>query len=205
MEIDNLYKSDDKFIYDIPTNISDFTMIIKRQSSRLRLLKEENGDETKVCYNLGKLIVLDENNGNCLTITDSFELDYNMPEKDTKSYMVLYSTDKTQGIDIDSIKTSDEEKKEDDEPKEEEDKDNEEETGDEEEEEENDDYDDNEEKTDKKDNKGTSWVVILIIVVVILVIIAIVALIVVKNVRKQVTSEDIEKNFKQSSESQVMT
>ena len=203
LEIDNLYKSDDKFIYDIPTNISDFTMIIKRQSSRLRLLKEENGDETKVCYNLGKLIVLDENNGNCLTITDSFELGYNMPEKDTKSYMVLYSTDKTQGIDIDSIKTSDEEKKEDDEPKEEEDKDNEEETGDEEEE--NDDYDDNEEKTDKKDNKGTSWVVILIIVVVILVIIAIVALIVVKNVRKQVTSEDIEKNFKQSSESQVMT
>ena len=85
MEIYNLYKSDEKFIYDIPTNISDFTMIIKRQSSRLRLLKEENGDETKVCYNLGKLIVLDENNGNCLTITDSFELDYNMPEKGTKS------------------------------------------------------------------------------------------------------------------------
>ena len=119
----------------------------------------------EICYNIGKLIILDNNIGNCITIKD--KLEYNIPDKNTKSYMVLYSKDNKQKIYVESIKND-------------------------------------EKKNDKKDKKGVSWVVILIIIIVILLSVGIVVFIIMNKKKKQVTSEDIEKNFKKSSSPQII-
>ena len=163
--INNLYKIEDKYIYDLPTGISHFSIFIKKKSSKLRLLKEENEEEMEICYNIGELIILDNNIGNCITIKD--KLEYNIPDKNTKSYMVLYSKDNNQKIYVESIKND-------------------------------------EKKNDKKDKKGVSWVVILIIIIVILLSVGIVVFIIMNKKKKQVTSEDIEKNFKKSSSPQII-
>lgn len=170
-EKENIYKLDDKYIYDIPTNVLNFTIIIKRQKSNLRLLKEENEEEIEVCYYIGEFIILDDNVEECFKMADNYEFKYTKPENDSKLYMIFYSKDKNKQIYVESLEAY---------------------TGNNENNE-----GENSEKKNKNDKKGVSWVVVLLIILLIIVVIALIILIIIRKTKKTVTSEDIEKNIKE--------
>ena len=171
-EKENIYKLEDKYIYDIPTNVLNFTIIIKRQKSNLRLLKEENEEEEiEVCYYIGESIILDDNVEKCFKMVDNYEFKYGKPENDSKLYMTFYSKDKNKQIYVESLKTYTD--------------DNENNEG------------GNNDKKNKNDKKGVSWVVVLLIILLIIVAIALIILIIIRKTKKTITSEDIEKNIKE--------
>ena len=162
---DNLYKIDDKFVYEVSENVSNITFIITKGSSkRLRLLLTE-GDEMEICYNEAEIILLDKNEINCFMLKDKYELDYQPAKTGPKSYLVFYPMVDNQAFTISSINKN------------------------------NDNNGGEEKKKDNDESGGgIKWYVILIIILIILIIIVLIVLVVLKMVKKPVTSEEIEKN-----------
>ena len=101
-EVNNLYKIDNTFIYDIPDFTVDVTFYITRKS-RLRAL-EESG--IKVCYNAGSVLLLDKNNLNCFYVDNEYQFKYIVPKdrkEGARSYVVIYPSDPNQQIDVKKV------------------------------------------------------------------------------------------------------
>ena len=109
----NLYKYEGKYIYNYnPKNIYSVRFAFKRESSNLRLLKEEN-DDVKICYNAAKMIILEEKGNNCFNLKEDNFLEYKGDyDNDNESYLTFYSNagneafsfqqiDETKRIDLD--------------------------------------------------------------------------------------------------------
>lgn len=101
-EINNLYKVDDKFIYQIPDAALNVTIYIKPKRSRLRRL-EETQKGIKVCYNVANLVLLDKNEANCIDMVDKAQIEYAKPENSQKTYIVVYPLDDNQEIEIERV------------------------------------------------------------------------------------------------------
>ena len=212
--IDNLYRVDNKYIYDIPDKAINVTLYIKSANSRLRLLKEE---EIEICFNVADFILFEKNKGNCFIMRNStYELNYTVPdtrENGNKSFIVLYPMDDNQHFDIEKVEPfidedkKDEDKKDegkDDEGKDDEgkdDKDKDDEKGDKE-----DDKNNNNGNNNNNENKdgGSNWIIIAIIVVLSITLLIIIVFIIFKLVNKRVTSEDIEKDVKQEKPMEII-
>lgn len=166
---DNLYKIDNKYVYEIPDKAVNVTFYIKRLKSTLRRLAEDTGME--LCYNVANQPVLDENSGNCFNVEDEYQFKYDVPKDDSKMYMVMYPTDSNEKYSVEKVEpfiNEDGRESEETEPN----------TGDEEEE-------------------GTSgWVIALIIIIILIVLILIAVLVFLFLRKKRVTSNDIEKDNK---------
>ena len=109
----NLYKYEGKYIYNYnPKKLYSVRFDFKSESSKLRLLKEEN-DDVKICYNVAKMIILEEKGNNCFNLKDKKILEYKDDyDNDNESYLTFYSNagneafsfqqiDETKRIDLD--------------------------------------------------------------------------------------------------------
>lgn len=101
-EINNLYKLDDKFIYQIPDAALNVTLYIKPKRSRLRRL-EETQKGIKVCYNVANTVLLDKNDANCVYMEDKAQIEYAKPENSPKTYLVVYPYEDNQEIEIERV------------------------------------------------------------------------------------------------------
>ena len=167
---DNLYKLDNKYIYEIPDKCVNVTFYIKRLKSTLRLLAEDKGME--MCYNGGNQPILDETSGNCFNVQDDYQFKYDVPNDNSKQYLVMYPTDSNEKYTIEKVEPFINEDGRESENTE-------------------------EEKTGDEDNEGTSgWVIALIIIIILIVLILIGVFIFIFMRKKRVTSDDIEKDNK---------
>ena len=169
---DNLYKIDNKFVYEIPDKAVNVTFYIKRLKSTLRLLAEDKGME--MCYNAGNQPVLDETSGNCFNVKDDYQFKYDVPNDDSKQYLVMYPTDNNEKYTIEKVEPfiSDDGREA---------EESQEDTG------------------EGEDDEGTSgWVIALIIIIILIVLILIGVFIFICMRKKRVTSDDIEKDNKSS-------
>ena len=167
---DNLYKIDNKFVYEIPDKAVNVTFYIKRLKSTLRLLAEDKGME--MCYNAGNQPVLDETSGNCFNVKDDYQFKYDVPNDDSKQYLVMYPTDNNEKYTIEKVEPfiSDDGREA---------EESQEDTG------------------EGEDDEGTSgWVIALIIIIILIVLILIGVFIFIFMRKKRVTSDDIEKDNK---------
>ena len=106
--LENLYKYEDKYIYNYnPNNINKVEIIFKPKSNNLRLLKEENSDNSdiKICYNIGNMIILEENGYNCFILENSYTLDYKF-EFGYNVYLTFYSNNNSKEFVIEQINES---------------------------------------------------------------------------------------------------
>jgi hypothetical protein len=177
-QLKDLYKLDNKFIYDIPEKAINVTLYITRKSSNLRLLENEN--TILICYTVSNLILLDKIKGNCFDLENNYELKYTVPEdreEDTKSYIVLYPFDDEQEINVERINPVLKD----------------------------DGTNNNENNNPKKDEDGgLSWIVILIIILLILILIGVGVFIFIRWRKKGLSSEEIEKTVKQETPMQII-
>ena len=167
---DNLYKIDNKFVYEIPDKAVNVTFYIKRLKSTLRLLAEDKGME--MCYNAGNQPVLDETSGNCFNVKDDYKFKYDVPNDDNKQYLVMYPTDNNEKYTIEKVEPfiSDDGREA---------EESQEDTG------------------EGEEDEGTSgWVIALIIIIILIVLILIGVFIFICMRKKRVTSDDIEKDNK---------
>ena len=167
---DNLYKIDNKFVYEIPDKAVNVTFYIKRLKSTLRLLAEDKGME--MCYNAGNQPVLDETSGNCFNVKDDYQFKYDVPNDDSKQYLVMYPTDNNEKYTIEKVEPfiSDDGREA---------EESQEDTG------------------EGEEDEGTSgWVIALIIIIILIVLILIGVFIFICMRKKRVTSDDIEKDNK---------
>ena len=173
-EINDLYKYEEEFIYNIQPKTKNITFVIIRNKPGSRLLLEEEGNEKeiKICYNVANIVLLEKNEGNCFYVKDRYEFVYTVPEGGEEDYLVFYPIEENEQFDIIQI-----------EPSFEGDKDSDKNNGD-------------DKEKGKKKKKGVSGFVIFLIVLLVLIIIAVIVLLVIKYTKKTVTSEDIEKNIK---------
>ena len=91
--LSNLYKTEGKYIYDYnPNNIKKVIFFINRKYSKLRLLKEEYSNTSKIdiCYNVANMVILDENGDNCITIESNSYIEYSS-EFSSEIYLTIYS------------------------------------------------------------------------------------------------------------------
>jgi len=178
--IDNLYRVDNKYIYDIPDKAINVTLYIKSANSRLRLLKEE---EIEICYNVADFVLFEKNKGNCFIMRDGiYELNYIVPdtrENGNKSFIVLYPMDDNQHFDIEKVEPFiiDDEK--------------------------------GDKEDDKNNNNGnkdgeSNWFIFAIIIVLSITLLIIIIFIIFKLVNKRVTSEDIERDVKQEKPMEII-
>jgi len=177
-QLKDLYKLDNKFIYDIPEKAINVTLYITRKSSNLRLLENEN--TILICYTVSNLILLDKIKGNCFDLENNYELKYTVPEdrkEDTKSYIVLYPFDDEQEINVERINPVLK-----------------------------DDGTNNNGNTSpkKEEDGGLSWIVILIIILLILILIGVGVFIFIRWRKKGLSSEEIEKTVKQETPMQII-
>lgn len=187
-KIDNLYKFNKKYIYDIPNKAKNVTLYLKNKSSRLRLLLEEGGDtnEKKICYNAAGFIILDENDVNCFNMKEDSEINYIVPENrenDTKAYLVVYPADNNQEINIDKVESFIDEESGDNEHEGDNDKDN---------------------KTPTSGNEGVKWYWVVIIIVAILLVILLIVCIIAKIKKKRLSSKDIEKDVNRTKSLEII-
>ena len=177
-QLKDLYKIDNKFIYDIPEKAINVTLYITRKSSNLRLLENENA--ILICYTVSNLILLDKIKGNCFDLENNYELKYTVPEdreEDTKSYIVLYPFDDEQEINVERINPVLKD----------------------------DGTNNNENNNPKTDEDGgLSWIVILIIILLILILIGVGVFIFIRWRKKGLSSEEIEKTVKQETPMQII-
>ena len=177
-QLKDLYKLDNKFIYDIPEKAINVTLYITRKSSNLRLLESEN--TILICYTVSNLILLDKIKGNCFDLENNYELKYTVPEdreEDTKSYIVLYPFDDEQEINVERINPVLKD----------------------------DGTNNNENSSPKKEEDGgLSWIVILIIILLILILIGVGVFIFIRWRKKGLSSEEIEKTVKQETPMQII-
>ena len=173
-KIENLYETNNKFIYQIPDKALNVTINIERVLSSLRLLIEENDNGIEICYNAANIVILDKNNNNCFYVKKNYNLTYTVPQKEegnTISYIVLYSKDEDQKFSVKSadpyIEGGDDDNK---------------------------DNKGNNDENDKKEN-GKNVILIAIIIIAVLIILIIIIVIVIKVRKKGVTSEEIEKEI----------
>ena len=167
---DNLYKIDNKFVYEIPDKAVNVTFYIKRLKSTLRLLAEDKGME--MCYNAGNQPVLDETSGNCFNVKDDYQFKYDVPNDDSKQYLVMYPTDNNEKYTIEKVEPfiSDDGREA---------EESQEDTG------------------EGEEDEGTSgWVIALIIIIILIVLILIGVFIFICMRKKRVTSDAIEKDNK---------
>ena len=171
-KIENLYETNNKFIYQIPNKASNVTIYIERVFSSLRLLIEENDNGIEICYNAANVVILDKNNNNCFYVKNNYNLTYTVPQKEegnTISYIVLYSKDENQKFSVKSaepyIEGGDEDNK------------------------------GNNGENDKKENGINGIILIAIIIIAALIILIIIIVIVIKVRNKGVTSDEIEKEI----------
>lgn len=166
---DNLYKIDNKFVYEIPDKAVNVTFYIKRLKSTLRLLAEDQGME--MCYNAGNQPILDETSGNCFNVKDDYQFKYDVPNDGSKQYLTMYPTDNNEKYTIEKVEPFlSEDGRE---------------------------NDSEEEKPAEEDDEGTSgWVIALIIIIILIILILIGVFIFICMRKKRVTSDDIEKDNK---------
>jgi len=100
------------FIIIIQKKLYSVRFEFKSESSKLRLLKEEN-DDVKICYNVAKMIILEEKGNNCFNLKEDNFLEYKGDyDNDNESYLTFYSNagneafsfqqiDETKRIDLD--------------------------------------------------------------------------------------------------------
>ena len=91
--LQNLYKIEGKYIYNYnPKNIKNVTFHMKRTNSSLRILKEENSEHSgiNICYNIAKMIILEENQNNCFILKDTYEFKYDS-DFAYETYLTFYS------------------------------------------------------------------------------------------------------------------
>ena len=92
-DLQNLYKIEGKYIYDYnPKSIRRVTFHIKRANSALRILKGENSEDSgiNICYNIAKMIILEENQNNCFILKDTYDFEYDSIFN-YETYLTFYS------------------------------------------------------------------------------------------------------------------
>ena len=169
-EIKDLYVIDDKFIYDVPEKVISIIFTIKRVSPNLRMLLTED-EEIEVCYNEADIVLLEKNGFNCFNLKDSYELTYTPADPNKNLYLVFYPKIDNKKFNVSQVFVTSENEGNDGE---------------------------NEKKDDKKKESGLKWYVILLIILVVLIVLVLVVLIILKKTKKTVTSNDIEKDNKQT-------
>ena len=110
--LSNLYKTEGKYIYDYnPNNIKKVIFFINRKYSKLRLLKEEYSNTSKIdiCYNVGNMVILDENGDNCITLESNSDIEYSS-EFSSEIYLTIYSKSGVDSFTIYKIQESEIEK-----------------------------------------------------------------------------------------------
>ena len=165
-DINSLYKSDDFYIYVVEKNVASVTFTL-RTSSRLRLLLQEGN--LNVCYNVGKMILLEKNEANCASLTSS-KLVYDNQLYGTESYIVLFPAEGSPSFSVIKVETSMKG---------------------------NDGGENDEEDGGSKKKGGLHWAVILVIIILVIAIVILAVLIFIKMRKKTVTSEDIEGDIKE--------
>ena len=103
----NLYKIDGKYVYDYnPKRIFNVTFHIKRTYSEFRMLKEVNSEDSgiKICYNVAKMIILEENQNNCFILKDNYYLEYESVFN-YSTYITFYSDSGTNSFIIEKVET----------------------------------------------------------------------------------------------------
>ena len=165
-DINSLYKSDDFYIYVVEKNVASVTFTL-RTSSRLRLLLQEGN--LNVCYNVGKMILLEKNEANCASLTSS-KLVYENQLYGTESYIVLFPAEGSPSFSVIKVETSMKG---------------------------NDGGENDEEDGGSKKKGGLHWAVILVIIILVIAIVILAVLIFIKMRKKTVTSEDIEGDIKE--------
>ena len=95
-EVKNLYKFENKFIYDIPQGSARITMKLTKAKSNLRYLADESDQTVKICYNAGNMIILEKTENNCFNLGDEYTLNYDVAEGENNVYLVLYSEEENE-------------------------------------------------------------------------------------------------------------
>lgn len=169
----NLYKIGNKYVYEIPKKAVNVTFYIKRLTKTLRFLEE--GDGMELCYNVADNPVLDETGNNCFNVQDNYQLKYDVPSKNDQLYLVMYPTDSKENYEIEKVDPfiSDSGESEEEDPV----------------------------SGDDEDGGTSAWIIIVIILVVLIVLALIGLLIFLLLKKKRVSSEDIEKDNKENTES----
>ena len=90
---ENLYKTEGKYIYYYnPNNIKKVMFSLNRKYSKLRFLKEEYSDNSKIdiCYNAANMVILEDNRDNCIPLEDTAYIEYSS-EFNYETYLIIYS------------------------------------------------------------------------------------------------------------------
>lgn len=172
--LDNLYKKNGIFIYDIPKGALNVTFIITRKSYRLRLL-DENQDGIQVCYTLADTIILTKDSSNCFNLKDKYVLEHDVPDDDGKYYMTLYSEEDNQEFNVEKVSSF--VKKD----------------------EGNSNGGQGNKNEEEDDEGGVSWVVILLIILLVLILIGVAVFVIIKIRKKRLSSKEIEKDVNEPS------
>ncbi len=174
--LDNLYKKNGTFIYDIPKGALNVSFMITRKSYRLRLL-DESQDGVQVCYTLTNTIILSKYSSNCFNLKDKYVLEHDVPKGEGKYYMTLYSSEDNQEFNIEeasSFVKGDEGNS-------------------------NGGQGNKNEEEKKDDEGGVSWVIILIIILLVLIVIGVAVFIIIRIRKRGVSSKDIERDVNEPS------
>ena len=129
----------------------------------------------ELCYNVADNPVLDETGNNCFNVQDNYQLKYDVPSKNDQLYLVMYPTDSKENYEIEKVDPfiSDNGESEEEDPV----------------------------SGDDEDGGTSAWIIIVIILVVLIVLALIGLLIFLLLKKKRVSSEDIEKDNKENTES----
>ena len=110
----NLYKYDGKYIYNYqPKNIYRVTFKFKHKLDSLRFLNQETKPNSgiNICYNIAKMIILEEKGNNCFILEDTKEIIYG-DNFGYEMYFTFYSEDGNDAFIIEQINEIKKEKNE---------------------------------------------------------------------------------------------